>query len=113
MQVTRLAEAQQFLEVELARGRVQQVGAAHHLVDALPGVVQDHRQLIGVEAVAPANDEVAHFAAQVLAVLALHAVDEVVFQLRHANADGRVVLRMLGVAAEPRVDALAAFQLLA
>ena len=36
-----------------------QVGAADHVGDALPGVVHHHRELVGVDAVGAAQDEVA------------------------------------------------------
>ncbi len=48
MQVARLGQAQQFLQVQLAWGRVEQVGTADDVGDALPGVVNDHGQLIGI-----------------------------------------------------------------
>src|SRR5690606_31790689 len=64
-------------------------------------------------AVAPTNHEVAHFPAQMLMKLALYAIDEVKVQLRHAQADGSVVIRVAGVTAESRIDAGVAFQLLA
>ncbi|MNJ79321.1 hypothetical protein D3C77_773000 [compost metagenome] len=53
------------------------------------------------------NDEVADLAAQVLPVLALYPVDETVFQLRHAYADGGIVPLMQGVAAGAGIDGLA------
>lgn len=74
-----------------ARGRVEQVGAADDVCDALPGVVQHHRQLVGVEAIAALDDEIADLAAEMLADFALHAVDEAIFQLRHAQADRRIL----------------------
>ena len=45
-------------EEELARRRVEQVVAAHDLADALPGVVDDHREVVGGRAVVAAHDEV-------------------------------------------------------
>ena len=50
--------AEQPGEEELARGRLQQVVAAHHLADALPGVVDDHREVVGGRAVVAADHEV-------------------------------------------------------
>ncbi len=42
MQVAGLGKAQQFLQVQLARCGIQQVGAAHDISDALPGIVEHH-----------------------------------------------------------------------
>ena len=113
MQVAGRGDPEQLLQIQLARGRVQQVGAADHGVYSLPGVVDDHRQLVSIEAIAAANDEVAHLAAQVLTELALHAINKMVFQLGHAQADGRILSAMAGIAAKAGVDALVLFQLLA
>ena len=43
---------------QLARGRLQQVVAADDLADALPGVVDDHREVVGGRAVVAADHEV-------------------------------------------------------
>ena len=63
-----------------------------------------HGQLIGIEPVASTDHEVADLAAQVLAVLALHAVGEVVFQFRDAQADCGVFAGMTGVAAQAWIN---------
>ena len=113
VQVARLRQPEQFLQIQLARRRVEQVGATHHVGHALPGIVQHHGELIGEQAITPSDHEVADFTAQMLTKFALHAIDEVVVQLRHAQADGRVVIGMAGVAAKARIDAGVAFELLA
>ncbi|MNT04313.1 hypothetical protein D3C72_1388880 [compost metagenome] len=113
MQITRLRQAEQFLQVQLAGRGVQQVGTPNDIGDALPGIVQDHGQLIGVEPVAAADHEIADFPAQVLAVLALHPVEEVVLQLRYAQADGGIIGAMAGIAAQPRINPVIRFQLFA
>ena len=64
VQVAWLWQAEDFLQIKLARRRIEQVGAAHHIGDALPGVIQHHGQLIGNQAVAAANDEIADLAAR-------------------------------------------------
>ncbi|MNK85721.1 hypothetical protein D3C87_1056090 [compost metagenome] len=69
--------------------------------------------MIGVEPVAAADHEVADFPPQMLPVLALHPVDEVVFQFRYAQADGRVVSAMASIAAEPRINPVILLQLFA
>ncbi|MNN82302.1 hypothetical protein D3C81_1992230 [compost metagenome] len=78
MQVARLAQPQQFLQVELARGVIQQIGPAHDIGDALPGIVQYDRQLVGIQPVAAANHEIANFAPQMLFETPLDAIDEVI-----------------------------------
>ena len=45
VQVARHRQAERTLQQDLARGGVEQVGAAHHVGDALVGVVDHHRQL--------------------------------------------------------------------
>ncbi|MNS33496.1 hypothetical protein D3C72_656110 [compost metagenome] len=113
MQITRLRQAEQFLQVELAGRGVQQVGTANDIGDALPGVVQDHRQLISVEPVTAADHEIADFPPQMLSVLALHPVNEMVFQFRYAQADGRIVSAMAGIAAQARINPVIRLQLFA
>ena len=56
--VARLVQAQQPRDQQLARRGVQQVVAAHHLADRLVGVVDDHRQVVGVRAVPAAQRDV-------------------------------------------------------
>ena len=58
MSVDRLGVAQQPREVGLPWRRRQQVVSAHHLVDALGCVVDDHREVVGRDAVAAADHEV-------------------------------------------------------
>ena len=69
----------------------EQISAAHDVGYALPAVVEDNRQLIGVKAVPATNDEITRVAPQVLTKLALHPVFEAVFQLRYPNPYGRVL----------------------
>ena len=54
----RALEAEQVAEQRLAGGRGEQVVAADDLADALVGVVDDHREVVGEGAVAAAQDEV-------------------------------------------------------
>ena len=49
--VVRYAVAQQLLQINLPRGRVKQVAAAHHMGDTLSGVICYHRKLVGDKAV--------------------------------------------------------------
>src|SRR3954452_18025031 len=56
--VGRLAQSEQPREVELAWGRVGEIRAAHHLLDALLGIIDDHREVVGEGAVVAAQHEV-------------------------------------------------------
>ena len=67
---------QQPVEIELSGGRGQQIAAPHHLADAHAGVVHHHGQLVGVDPVGAADDEIAAVAQQVFAVVALETVAE-------------------------------------
>ena len=60
MQVLRRGQLQALLQPDLARGVVQQVGAAHHMADTLVGVIHHHGQLVGKAAVGAQQHEVAH-----------------------------------------------------
>lgn len=61
-------------EVDLARGRVEQVGAAHDVGHPRFGVVHHHRELIGEEAVGALDHVVAGVGGEVDLLLALHRV---------------------------------------
>ncbi|MCY1459181.1 hypothetical protein D9M71_766330 [compost metagenome] len=69
--------------------------------------------MIGIEPVAAADHKIADFASQVLAVLTLHPVEEVVFQFRYAQANGRTISAMAGIAAQPRINPVIRLQLFA
>ncbi len=57
--VARCGDAERALQGDLPRRVVEQVGAAHDVADALRGVVDHDRQLIGPQAVGAPHDEVA------------------------------------------------------
>ena len=61
--MARSGQAQQRRQVQLAGRGLQQVRAPHHLADALGGVVDHHRQVIGGRAVAAAHHQVVDHAA--------------------------------------------------
>mgnify|MGYP006862998132 FL=1 len=63
-------------ELDLTRRVVEQVGAAHHVGDALMNVVDDGGELIGPEAVRTLEYEVADFVFNVLCEVAAKAVGE-------------------------------------
>ena len=68
--------AEQAEEVDLARGRVEQVGTAHHMGDARIGVVDHHGELIGEETVGALDHVVARIVGEVDLLRALHCVIE-------------------------------------
>lgn len=59
MCVRRLSKGEGALNDYLARRAGEEVGAAHHVGDALIGVVHDDGQLICEQSVAPMDDEIA------------------------------------------------------
>lgn len=69
-------QAQQMLQVDLARGGGEQVAAADDAGDVLEGVVHHHRKLVGVQAVGALDDKVADLAFEVLGDMALEGIVE-------------------------------------
>ncbi len=65
VRVARHWQAEQPRKLDLARGGVEQVVAAHHLVHALVGVIDHHRELVGGRVVAAPEHEVVHHAGHV------------------------------------------------
>ena len=74
VQVARRGQRQRALQQDLARRVVGQVLAAHHVGDALLGVVHHHGQLVGEQAVGALEHEVAHLLRHVLLLFAEPAV---------------------------------------
>ncbi len=68
--------AEQVLEMDLPRGRVEQIRAAHDVCDALFAVVDHHGKLVGIEPVGPPQHEVADVALQHLRDAALDPILE-------------------------------------
>ena len=62
--------------MDLARRRREQVGPAHHVRDALERIVDDDRELVGVEPVRAPHHEVADLAREILRLRSLQAVVE-------------------------------------
>ena len=90
MRVTRRGKAKRALQQDLPRGRIEQVGAAHHVGDALRGVVDHHRELVGPVAVGTLEHEVADLFADVLAHAPLDRIVEAECGGgRHAQPEGR------------------------
>ncbi len=70
MPEVRRAMAEGAVKFQLARGCVEQVGAAHHIGDAHQCIVHHHGQLVGEDAVSTAHHEVAGLPLQVLFLFA-------------------------------------------
>ena len=86
--MARQRQVQQPSQHALARRGTEQVGAAHHVRDALGGVVHHHRQLIGPQPVGAAQGDVAHRPRHVLLLRPQPAVLEAFHAVRHAQAPG-------------------------
>ena len=59
MQVSRNRQLERLQQSQLPRGAVEQVGAANYIRDALIGIVDHHRKLVGQYAIAAAHDHIA------------------------------------------------------
>ncbi len=110
MRVARRGQAEQALKEELAGGRRRQVGATDHLADALCGVVDDNRQLIGVDAVGANHDEIVdhsgHRAEQAVVELDRLAASPEAQGEGPARVDPRTSLGVAQFATGPWVGAL-------
>ena len=74
MRIARPRQAQEPLKVDLPRCGGQEIGAAHDVGHALCRVIDHDRQLVGMDAVRAAQDEIADFAGEVLIHGPMHAV---------------------------------------
>ncbi len=74
--VGRLRHAEQALQMDLAGGGVEQVGAAHHVGDARLGIIHHHRQLVGEQAVGAQHHVVAGVEREIFLLPALDGVLE-------------------------------------
>ena len=74
MHVSRGGKSQQVLQINLARRRIQQIGAAHDMRDALEYIVDDYCQLICKQAIRAFHHEIANFGFEVLADAALQSI---------------------------------------
>ena len=66
MEVSRRRQSKKSLQEDLPGCGVEQVRATHHFVDALLGIIHDHGQLVGMQAVASAQHEIAYLLAEIL-----------------------------------------------
>ncbi len=76
VEVARRAIAEQSLKMQLAGRGKQEVRASHHVGDGLLGIVHHHRELVGEQAVAPAQHEVADVPGHALGDMPLDAIVE-------------------------------------
>lgn len=58
--MNRRGQAQRGLQGDLPGGRIQQIGPAYDVRDALFGVIDHHRQLVSKQAIRPAKEEITH-----------------------------------------------------
>jgi len=65
MEVARRCDTQRLLHRHLRRGGGQQIPAADHIRDAHVRIVDHHRQMVGKQAIATADDEIADLVGQV------------------------------------------------
>lgn len=66
VEIRRRWNVQAALQVDLARSRVEQIGPADHMGNALFRVIDDHRKLVGKDAVCAGEDEVSDLTFKVL-----------------------------------------------
>lgn len=88
VQIVRDGQAEEGLQDDVARCRGQQVGAPDDVVDALLGVVDDHGEVVGIDAVGALQDEVTTLAGDGAGDTALLAVDEGDACFRYAQPQG-------------------------
>ena len=88
MRIIRRGEAQGFLHMDLRSGRCKQVRAADHLAHTLPGIVDDHREVIGRQAIGTAHDDVPGFRVSIRVTKPLDGVLETDFPGCHAQPKG-------------------------
>jgi hypothetical protein len=86
MQIGRGRCPQAVLQVDLARGRQQQIGAAHHMGDGGVRIVDHYGQLVGKQAVGTAQHKIARLGCEIALDAALDRIVETDPGLPHAQA---------------------------
>src|SRR2546421_6115612 len=108
MQIARRSVAEQTLQINLTRGRIEQVGAAHHVGNALRRVIYHDGKLVGELSVGAEQHEITDFFLYILSDLALHLVDEANRRRLRANTNrARVLSWRKAVATGTRINARA------
>src|SRR5690554_2737413 len=74
--VARTGQPQQLLQVDLARGGVEQVAASHDVADSLKSVIDYHSQLVGKQAVLAQDDEITDLLSGILLLGPLNQIIE-------------------------------------
>jgi hypothetical protein len=72
--VSGVAQPQQLLKIVLSRGGAEQVRSPYDVCYPLPGIVDNHCQLIGMKAISPSNHEISNLAVEPLADRALYTI---------------------------------------
>lgn len=83
MGINRLGIAQAALQIQLARGRYQQILTAHNMADALLGIVYHHRELICSKTIGAQQYKITDVACQIVLITADDAVVETDDFIRH------------------------------
>jgi len=105
MCVARCRHAQPLLQPDLARRRIEQIGAANDIGDPGIGVVDDHGQLVGELPVGAQQDEIADLALEIVADAALHPVVEGDSRIGNTQSPcARIPPGRQAVAATSRID---------
>ena len=81
---------EKLLEINLSRGRGENIPAAHDFGHPAHGIINDNRQLVSVNAVGTADDEVADFLLKRLGYQSLKPVCKRENAIRHAEPHGRL-----------------------
>src|SRR5690606_12332117 len=93
MEIHGLGHAERPLQMPLRRYAVEEVPPADDRRDALVGVIEDDREVIGREAVAPPDHVIAEAWNGLRLETALQAVVERSPRLVDAHAHGRIIVR--------------------
>lgn len=104
VRVARARETQEFLQVELAWGGIEEIGTAHDTCDVLKSVIDDYRQLICKQAIFAAQNKIPALAQQILLLWPLYRVHEFENFIRHHDAQRSCCLLQLAQAAAIVVD---------
>ena len=103
MDVVRRSITEELLQPDLPGRRVHDVDAAHDFCNTFELVIDNDSKLIGDQAVASFDDEVAGFRLQSLGLLSLETVFETDGRVIGTDSDGRLSL-VAAISAGSRVD---------
>ncbi len=86
MRVNGRGIVQAALQPDLSGGRVEQIVAAHHIGDPLPGIIYNDGKLVGKQTVSPSDNKIAHIQREILLAVPLQAVVEANRLMRHLQS---------------------------